>query len=123
MKKYLEYIQEENLKSRFMEKVKKLDNGCWKYSAHKGTDLYGQFWKDGSARPAHIVSYELHKGSAPKGKVLMHSCNHRWCVNPAHLKPGTKEQNAEHTVKSGRNRNQYTKSRTAPNTPNSLGTR
>lgn len=123
MKTYLDFIKEENLKSRFMEKVKKLDSGCWKYSAHTGTDLYGQFWKDGSARPAHIVSYEMHKGAAPKGKVLMHTCNHRWCVNPAHLKPGSKEENAEHTVKSGRSRNQHTKSRTAPNTPNSLGTR
>lgn len=110
IKNFLDFLTEEKQKSdksRFMEKVSKQSNGCWKYTAHKGTDDYGQFYHKGRARQGHRVAYELFKGSVPSGKVLMHTCNHRWCVNPAHLKPGSKKENNIDTAKNGHSRNQH----------------
>ena len=110
LKSFCEYIAEQhgNEQQRFIEKVKLLKDGCWKYTAHTGTDHYGQFWQDGVARPAHIVAYELFVGPVPKDQLLMHTCDRRWCVNPEHLVPGTKQQNNDDTAEKGRNRNQHT---------------
>jgi hypothetical protein len=123
LKSFCEYIAEQhgNEQQRFIEKVKLLKDGCWKYTAHTGTDHYGQFWQDGVARPAHIVAYELFVGPVPKDQLLMHTCDRRWCVNPEHLVPGTKQQNNDDTAEKGRNRNQHTG--TLPGSPNDVGDR
>lgn len=54
---------------------------------------YGQFSLNGRAAYAHRVSYEMAKGLIPKGMQIMHSCDNRGCVNPAHLSLGTFDQN------------------------------
>ena len=123
LKSFQEYIAEQhgNMKNRFLEKVTKCKNGCWTYTAHQGTDHYGQFWKDGVARPAHIVAYELFVGPVPKGQLLMHACDNRKCVNPEHLVPGTKQENNDDTSAKGRSRNQHTG--TLAGSPNDVGDR
>lgn len=110
LKTFREFVAEQhgNEQQRFIQKVKMTPSGCWRYTAHTGTDHYGQFWKDGEARPAHIVSYELFAGPVPKGILLMHKCDNRWCVNPEHLEPGTKQTNNDDTAAKGRSRNQFT---------------
>lgn len=107
--KFSDYLSEENIKSRFMQNVKKSENGCWIWKKHVGTDHYGQFWKDGSAKPAHKVAYELFRGKVPAGKLLMHKkgCS-RSCCNPAHLTVGTKQTNNDQTARDGHSRNQNT---------------
>lgn len=58
--------------------------------------------KLGSVRwPAHRLSYSLNKESVPnypgqkREGLVLHTCDHKWCVNPDHLYLGTSKQNAQ----------------------------
>lgn len=110
MKKFKDFLNESegDVKSRFMEKVSKTKGGCWVYKAHKTKYGYGQFWNNGSAKQAHRASWEISRGAIPKGKVLLHKCDNRKCVNPAHMKLGSISDNNNDMAKKGRIRNQYT---------------
>lgn len=79
--------------SRFMDKVSKV-NGCWIWTGAKDKDGYGVFRHNGLARRAHRLSYIYYKGAIPTGHVIRHSCANL-CVNPAHLKSGTQQQNMD----------------------------
>lgn len=78
---------------RFMSKVEVPEDGnlCWNW---KGSTIkgYGQFWKDGTNRLAHRVSYEYFNGF-PADNMVIHSCDNPLCVNPAHLRDGTSIDN------------------------------
>lgn len=51
---------------------------------------------------AHRYAYERQNGEIPKGLQIRHSCNNRWCVNPAHLSVGTRQDNMDDMKKAGR---------------------
>jgi hypothetical protein len=96
--------------SRFWTKVQiGAADECWMWLAAKVPNGYGVVWVGiGAKRPgnkeyAHRVSYCLeHKAWPPKGQVVMHSCDNRGCVNPAHLSLGTQRENLKQAVKRGR---------------------
>jgi hypothetical protein len=46
--------------------------------------------------------YTIVKGSIPKGKVVMHSCDVRLCINPEHLSVGTQKENIQDAIQKGR---------------------
>lgn len=72
----------------FFEKIEKTKS-CWNWKAYISPNGYGRInYYDGKRVKvfmAHRVSYEIHKGSIPKGLVIDHLCRNRACVNPDHL--------------------------------------
>jgi len=65
---------------------------------------YGNCWRDGRWDKAHRVAWELATGWAvPDGLVVMHLCDHGWCVNPDHLVVGTVAANNWDRARKGRN--------------------
>lgn len=76
---------------------------CWIWDGTKNGYGYGIFLMPGE-RPvrAHRYSYELYVGKIPKGKIIMHTCDNPPCVNPLHLKVGTRGENNRDTSRKHR---------------------
>lgn len=93
----------------FNKYVARLDGGrCWIWLGYKTKNGYGQV-SMGSIHNrtiifAHRLSYELHKGVVPDGMLILHSCNNRECVNPDHLRIGTRLENSQDARISGTTR-------------------
>ncbi len=88
----------------FWQKVNKTAS-CWLWTGAL-VEGYGSFRSAGRHYLAHVFSYEIANGSIPFGFEVDHRCFVRACVNPAHLRLATRNQNMQH--RSGANRNSKT---------------
>ena len=86
---------------RFWAKVIRADGQCWLWTGAKERNGYGKVvvgrTATGSPRTAkaHRVSWELSNGvPIPDATDVLHSCDVRLCVNPAHLRLGNDANNA-----------------------------
>ena len=73
--------------------------GCWIWNLYKTNLGYGKkMVRDGTsvkAMRAHRWMYEIVCGyHIPDGYELMHLCDNPSCVNPSHMRPGTRKDNA-----------------------------
>lgn len=78
---------------------------CWPWLGRlvgRPTHKYGHFSVGRAELKAHRLVYEHFVGPIPEGKLLRHSCDHTWCVNPKHLLPGTPLLNALDRTERGR---------------------
>jgi len=96
-------IISEKDKTRFEAKINKdTKNSCHEWTAHLVSSGYGGFKYKRKQWLAHRFTYILHHGEIPKGKVIMHKCDNKKCVNPDHLKLGTQVENIADMVAKGR---------------------
>lgn len=91
----------DGLEKRFLKKVTKTRT-CWIWNSALITGGYGCLWLRPKNVGAHRISYVLHKGPIPEGLSILHSCDVRRCVNPAHLRPGTLSENSMEMFRRGR---------------------
>lgn len=78
---------------RFINKITINNNGCWIMSGFKDKNGYAAFHVSRNTKRAHRVSYEIHKGTIPKGLTIDHLCCTPACVNPEHLEAVPLEEN------------------------------
>jgi hypothetical protein len=70
---------------------------CWNWRQAKDRHGYGQFKPMSYVPPlrSHRVAWELVNGPVPEGQLILHSCDNRACCNPAHLRPGSHQENMD----------------------------
>lgn len=80
------------------------ETGCWEWTAWIHPNGYGVVTMGGKSKKvrAHRFSWELHNAPIPDGLFVLHRCDNRRCVNPAHLFLGTKGDNMRDCVAKGR---------------------
>ena len=85
---------------KLMSRVAKVSNGCWLYGKGKS---YGQIhWRHRKREIATHASLRLFKGVRyVKGKDVCHSCHNPPCVNPKHLRLGTRSDNVKDAIEKG----------------------
>ena len=93
---------------RLWEKVDRSggSSGCWIFKGGLGDGGYGVLgWKENGRQrsmSAHRMAWTLTNGTIPPGMCILHRCDNRKCVNPAHLMLGTQEENVRDMALKGR---------------------
>jgi hypothetical protein len=79
-----------------------LVNGCMEWVGCKNKDGYPACGKGGIFKSCalHREVFRLVHGHVPE--VVMHTCDNRRCLNPAHLLPGTPAHNLQDKLNKGR---------------------
>ncbi len=95
------------LAERFWAKVDQSGgpDACWPWTGYRLPGGYGQIGEGpagGRKLYAHRVAYELVNGPLPEGVLALHRCDNPPCCNPAHLFPGTNQDNTADMDRKGR---------------------
>lgn len=90
------------IKEDFMNYVHKTDS-CWLWTGSRKSNGYGEVRINKTRYLTHRFSYQLFNGPLINGKIIMHSCDIKHCVNPAHLSQDTYKQNSKDCVDKGKN--------------------
>lgn len=90
---------------RFWARVRKTET-CWLWVGGKRGGGYGKFWNGTRFVGAHRFAYEEAFGQIERGEWVLHHCDVPACVNPAHLFPGTVQDNVADMLAKGRHPSQ-----------------
>lgn len=86
----------------FWERVDKSGN-CWEWTGAKSDGGYGIVGVCGHAIRAHRLAWIITFGEIADGQYVLHTCDNRSCVCPAHLFLGTHLDNVQDMVSKERN--------------------
>jgi hypothetical protein len=95
---------------RFWKKVKiGREDDCWEWLGCKNGNGYGSFNFQGKTVQAHRICWLFVFGEIPtldgvdcRGTCVLHRCDNKLCVNPAHLFLGTHADNMRDMKNKGR---------------------
>lgn len=75
--------------------------GCWLWTGNRHANGYARLTRKGRTLFVHRLAYALVKGPVPRGMSLLRTCGHAHCINPAHMRPVTREQIVRRMLKTG----------------------
>ena len=96
MRKIIDIVEE------LPSKVNIDSKGCWIWKGCLTNGGYGRQSFNGKTRLAHRVSYEAFVGEIPEKLQVLHTCDIKRCINPAHLFLGTQKDNMDDMRAKGR---------------------
>lgn len=76
--------------------------GCWNYTGCKSKSGYSRVNYNGRCINGQRALWQFLYGELPKYTHVLHHCDNRLCVNPAHLFVGTNQDNVSDKIKKGR---------------------
>ena len=93
-------------------------DGCIYWSRAKSKGGYGQIWDGTKVQYVHRLVAQIAHGQPEPGQEVLHSCDNRACINPVHLRWGTRKENMQDAIA----RNRLTNRKTARGIANGSAT-
>ena len=87
---------------RFWSKVQTAEGGCAEWIGATYPTGYGNFYWQGRNHPAHRIAWLMSGQRIPESYYVLHRCDNRLCVEPAHLFVGTHQDNMDDMAGKGR---------------------
>ena len=79
------------------------EDECWPWTGGtaSGYGKLGEGGRGGRTLGAHVIALMIATGEDADGRLALHSCDFKLCVNANHLRWGTKADNANDAVARG----------------------
>jgi hypothetical protein len=96
-----------NIYQRIFQKISQDNTGCWfwigmRQKRGKHNLEYGHVKINKKQYQAHRIIYKLIYGDIPNELCVLHNCDVPYCVNPKHLRLGTRIDNVRDMDKRNR---------------------